>query len=82
MTGRVIETVRPNWSLLLTAVVAGVAAGYRGGLGVGILAFLLTCICAGVWRIIALLGYMAGVMDAGLDDDDQDDGPAPGGWHG
>jgi hypothetical protein len=46
MSGRVIDPVRPNWSLLVAGLVAGVAAGYRGGLGVGILAFLLTLICA------------------------------------
>jgi hypothetical protein len=80
MSGRVIDPVRPNWSLLVAGLVAGVAAGYRGGLGVGILAFLLTLICAGVWRLIALLGYVAGVMD--VDDiPDEPEQAGPGGWH-
>ncbi len=66
----VIPTVRPNWSLWVAAVVAGVFAGYAGGWQWAPITVAGVIACSGVWRGLALLGHIAALFAAEAEGDD------------
>jgi hypothetical protein len=76
--GLTIPTARPNLSLTAAAVVFAVFAGYAGGWQWAPITAFAVIVAAGVWRILALLGYIAGALDreddiAGASDQGDDD---------
>ena len=64
---------RPGWRALAAMLVVAMLVYIRAGLGFAMVAGLLSLISTGVWRAVALLGYLA-TSTTTEDDDEEDDG--------
>lgn len=70
--GITIAKVRPHWGAVLTAVLVALALSGPAGIGVGVVAGLLTLLVSAAYQGLALLGYIAGALTPDQDEDEDE----------
>jgi hypothetical protein len=65
----IIPPVRPHWSVYLAAVLVVALGAPYAGIGPAAIVAALVVASAGIWRCVALLGYIAGALTPDGDDE-------------